>query len=388
MPKKYSDDDLTRHLRECYDKYGTCSPNVFRDHRDEHGWASPSTIIERFDGSWTNAKEAAGIDEETTPGQEPQYRDEVVLSKMRRIYEEHGKCTITLMNEEEDGPSAHVAINRWGSWSEAKKAAEIKEESRNVGRTRSYSDEDYLELMEEFYEEHGKLTQRLWDDVAEEKEDFPTAGAIMKRFRNRHPDKGGWSAAKEAAGIPDDSKPGADSEYVDEELLEMLQECNQYYNGCSARKFTNDERWVSSHIIQKRFLSWNVGKYFAGVLDDDDLGEDELLNLLRYCDKQHGKVTKDVFENDSRLPSVELVEEFFGTWNGAKYFAGVLDEGQLRGEDIIHILQYCEDKHGKVTKDVFTDDPMFPPVSTVESQFGTWRDAKKAASVGRHAQTA
>lgn len=58
-PKKYSDQDLIDHLRECEEKVdGTMSSGDY----ERVGERSRSMIQRRFGGTWNDAKKAAGLD--------------------------------------------------------------------------------------------------------------------------------------------------------------------------------------------------------------------------------------------------------------------------------------------------------------------------------------
>jgi hypothetical protein len=59
-PNTYSESDLLEMLRECQDRYGSCTAEQFASDDD---FCSPETVQRRF-GSWSKAKIRAGIGDE------------------------------------------------------------------------------------------------------------------------------------------------------------------------------------------------------------------------------------------------------------------------------------------------------------------------------------
>jgi DNA-binding protein H-NS len=255
MPdRKYSDEQILKMLQRCAEKSEICSPRRFREIEET---CSPSLVMRRF-GSWSDAKERAGItDEPNVGGRKRQYSDEDVLNHLRECADRNGgKCTVELMQQEDDLIAPSVAVERFDSWQAAKRIAGLDVDERSTNhRPREYSDEDYLELIRECEEKHGKVTQKLFNEEAEQRKDHPTAGAVRKRF-------GSWSEAKSQAGISADQR-----RYTDEELLEMLRECRDRYGRASASTFASDEEFCAPETLQRRFGSWKDAKE---RLDDEN----------------------------------------------------------------------------------------------------------------------
>jgi transposase len=202
----------------------------------------------------------AGItDEPNAGGRRKKYSDEDILRNLRECARRNdGRCTVKLLQAEDDLVGPTVAVERFDSWQDAKRIAGLDVDERSTNhRPREYSDEDYLELIRECEEKHGKVTQKLFDEEAEEREDHPTAGAVRKRF-------GSWSKAKSQAGISADQR-----RYTDEELLEMLRKCRDRYGRASASTFASDEEFCAPETLQRRFGSWKDAKK---RLDDENSG--------------------------------------------------------------------------------------------------------------------
>lgn len=249
MSYQYTEEEMFEMLRRCKEEHGVCIPRHF-DAMDDT--CSSSAIMRRF-GSWSKAKEKAGVGEDLSShtGRNKKYSDHDVLNHIRECARRNdGKVTVELLQNEGDLVAPSVAVERFGSWLEAKKEAGIDDDGRSENhRPRKYSDEDYLELLRECEEKHGKVTQRKFDDD----DDFPSSGAVAKRF-------GSWNKAKQKAGI--DASSGS---YTDEELLEMLRKCKEKHGVCTASKFASDPDFASPETVQRRFDKWSDAKKDAGL---------------------------------------------------------------------------------------------------------------------------
>jgi transposase len=258
MPdRQYSDGEILEMLRRCSDEHDICSPRHFKQMEKT---CSPSLVMRRF-GSWSEAKEEAGIsDEPNAGGRKRQYSNEDVLRHIRKCADRNGeKCTVELMQQEDDLVAPSVAVERFDSWLEAKREAGLDTDERSTNhRPREYSDEDYFELIRECHEKHGKATKQLFNQEAEQHADHPTANAVRKRF-------GSWNEAKAEAGIST-----ANHEYSDEELVDMLRECEKRYGKLSASVFASDGDFCAPDTLQRRFGSWAEAKM---QLKEDDLND-------------------------------------------------------------------------------------------------------------------
>lgn len=247
--KRYTDEEMLDMLTTCKERHGECSPRVF-DADDD--FCTVSSVMRRF-GSWTAAKERAGIDEDLSSkgGRKKTYSDAQILSHIRECARRNGKATTALLDDEDDLVASSVAIERFESWSDAKAKAGLEPDERaHNSRPREYTDEEYLQLLRECAEKHGRATQRVFDDD----DAFPSAGAVRKRF-------GEWSHAKELAGLT----VGKQRQYTTEELLAMLRECQDRHGKCTARAFASDGDFCSPETVQRAFGSWSDAKCKAGL---------------------------------------------------------------------------------------------------------------------------
>ena len=149
------DEEIVSMLRQCEAEYDVCTPRRFNK-MDET--CSSLQVIRRF-GSWKKAKEVAGVGSENGLGssQSDLYTDEDILWDINACARRnHGDCTVDILEQEEDLIEASVAIERFGSWFEAKRLAGVGD---NLGKypKKEYSDEDYLRLVEACREKHGEV---------------------------------------------------------------------------------------------------------------------------------------------------------------------------------------------------------------------------------------
>lgn len=249
MVQQYTQKEMLDMLRRCKEEFGACTPRNFNAMDNS---CSASAIMRRF-GSWSDAKDDAGIDEDLSSrtGRSQKYTDEDILNHIRECARlNDGKVTVELLQQNKDLVAPSVAVERFGSWLEAKKKAGIDVDERSSNhRPRKFSDEDYLELLRECEEKHGKVTQRQFD----KDDDYPSSGAVADRF-------GSWKDAKEEAGVQ-----VSQHKHTDEELLEMLRECKRKHGKCTAKLFASEEGYASPETLQRRFGSWSDAKKTAGV---------------------------------------------------------------------------------------------------------------------------
>jgi transposase len=257
--KQYSDAEMLGMLQTCKRRHGECSPRVFNGDDD---LCSATSVVRRF-GSWSEAKEQAGISEDlsSNSGRNKEYSDEQILSHIRECANRHGTATTELLDQEDNLVASSVAVERFGTWSEAKKQAGLDPDARaDNARPREYSDAEYLELLQECEQKYGRATQRTFDDADE----YPSAGAIRKRF-------GSWADAKERAGL----SVGKQREYSTEELLDMLRACKERHGKCTAHTFADDDDFCSPETVQRAFGSWSDAKQRALSESKQEVNENE-----------------------------------------------------------------------------------------------------------------
>lgn len=268
--QNYADTELLDQLRECKEREGEVSPKKFNTQDD---FVSASSIVRRF-GSWGDAKDLAGIDEDLSKntGRKEDYEDSEILADIREVYNrgDEDKVTVKLMTQYDDVCGPTVAVERFGSWKKAKEAAGLEDGRASNEGPKDYDNEEYFEMLRKCEQKHGKVTQRLF----EEDDEFASAGAVSARFNDWDiakidgpediPESAkGWTKAKALAGVAEDDS--SRQEYTDDELLAMLEECKEKHGKCTAQVFGSDDDYCSPETIQRRFGSWSNAKDKANV---------------------------------------------------------------------------------------------------------------------------
>jgi transposase len=117
-PREYSDEDYKELLRKCEEKHGKVTQRTF-DADDE--FPSSGAVRKRF-GSWSEAKEIAGIEPQGTGA--PKYTQEKLLDMLRNCAEKHGgDCSAKQFAADEETCAPETLQRRFGSWNEAKRQA-------------------------------------------------------------------------------------------------------------------------------------------------------------------------------------------------------------------------------------------------------------------------
>ena len=126
--REYSNEDIIEMIVECKEKHGKVTPKLFNNDVE---FCSASLAMRRF-GSWGEAKEAAGIEEDLSDetGRQRKYTDEQLLSHLREVDRRHGKCTTELLLEADDLCAPSVVVDRFGSWKKSKRKAGLKPDER------------------------------------------------------------------------------------------------------------------------------------------------------------------------------------------------------------------------------------------------------------------
>jgi hypothetical protein len=272
--------------------------------------------------------------------------------------------------------STTTVINRFGSWSDALEEADI-DDDRDYPGQQKYSDEDMLEMIQDCKDKHGESSPKTFN----KDDEFCSVSAVMRRF-------GGWSNAKEEANVEDeyDGNGGRHKQYTDSQLLSHLREAKRRNGKVTPEVLHGESDLCAPSVIIERFGSWSSAKQDAGLTEDrrtfnrrpQKYSDEDYKELLRECEEKYGKVTQRLFSQDDDFPSTGAVRKRFGSWSDAKKAAGVdMDTTKYSRSDIINMLQTCYERYGKITANVFASDDDFCSPETVQREFGSWTNAKQ-----------
>jgi hypothetical protein len=189
--------------------------------------------------------------------------------------------------------------------------------------TQTFTDRELLDMLHEVKEKHGKTTPRLFNAM----DNTCSASTVMRRF-------GSWEEAKVEAGITQDlsSETGRNRQYTDGDVLRHIRQCAERNDGKATVALMNQEKdLIAPSVAVERFDSWSKAKEEAGLNSDArsdnhrprKYSDEDYYELLRKCEKRHGKVTQRIFDEDDILPSSRAITTRFDSWNKAKQLAGV-----------------------------------------------------------------
>lgn len=136
------------------------------------------------------------------------------------------------------------------------------------GRGFTYSRNDILNALREANEATDGETLIVTDyNEYSKSHDVPAASVIIDRFDDPNADSGGWVLAKESADVGSDGRGGKGRPriYSNEDMLNMLQACENKHGRASQKVFDSDPEFCSSGAIVKRFGEWSTAKEKAGV---------------------------------------------------------------------------------------------------------------------------
>jgi len=224
----------------------------------EKGKYSLGTIQRRF-GGWNKAKQEADLETYSNTGRK-KHTDEELLNDLQRVAEELGKSPTFQQYRAEGGPDPTVLADRFGSWNDAKKRANLETYPRH-GRL-SYDDEQ--ELLDDLKKVATELGESLSARQYRAHGEYDP-GALQREF-------GSWNDAKEQAGLdiypPDEFIPP-------EELLRDLQRTADRLGTTPSKKQYNEWGTYTAPLCQDRFGSWN------GAVDAANLEPNVEINIPR-----------------------------------------------------------------------------------------------------------
>lgn len=250
---------------------------------------------------------------------------------------------------------------------------------------KQYSDEEILEMLRLTKERHGKVTPELFT----EEDDTCSVSLVNRRF-------GSWSGGKEEAGIDEDlsSDTGRPKKYTDEQILSHLRELRRRRGRVTTSLLAEEDDLVSPSVVVDRFSSWLDAKEQSGIDIDErnfnsrprEYTDEEYKQLLRDCEKKHGKLTQETFNNDEEFPSAGAVRKRFGSWNEAKQIAGVSAGGEGgkkydRSQLLNMLKQHAQEHDGQCSASSFAANEGTCSPETLQRRFGSWNEAKRQAGL-------
>ena len=278
------------------------------------------------------------------------YQDKELIRILQQKAEELGRSPHMCDMKE---PSYRTYCNRFGSWTNALKAAGLGISTKS----KKYSNEELILLLQQKAKEIGR-TPHVYDMKK------PSYETFCNRF-------GSWADALKAAGL-DISTKG--KKYSNEELILILQ---QKAKELGRTPHEYDMKKPSYETYCNRFGSWADALKAAGLYPSRGYSNEELILILQQKAEELGRTPRT---RDMKRPSASTFYDAFGSWNNALRSAGLKTNSRRKYNDkeLILILQQKAKELGRTPR---IYDMKKPSYGTYCNRFGSWVDALKAAGL-------
>ncbi len=234
------------------------------------------------------------------------YRDEELLSHIRRLADGDQPPTTEKFAQDADAPSAALVSRRFGSWNKGVETAGLEPRPRGGGKR--YSDEEILDHIRRLSDD-GPPTHREFKTD----ERAPSAWTAKDRF-------GSWNKAVEAAGFEPDPR-GSGKRYSDEEILDHIRRLSEGNQPPAVEEFRSNAEAPNPETVIRRFGSWSEAVQTAGCdpisRGRHGIARDDLINwlLVWRCEFGVWPCTADLREWPG--PSPDTYQRVFGGLPGA-----------------------------------------------------------------------
>ncbi|WP_336328533.1 homing endonuclease associated repeat-containing protein [Halovenus sp. HT40] len=218
---------------------------------DEHGTYSPAAVIDRFD-SWNNMKDDLGLAVSSpgrTDGEDVQIPTDDLLADLRAVAEEAGdQHRVDKDYYENHGTySLSAYVDRFGSWNDAKQAADLA--PQHIPPISADGCVDSVSVVAERVD--GNLTCEAYDE--HKRPIDPSSVTVINRV-------GSWSEAKERAGAAQSPK-----EITPEVIVEDIKRVADSVDESLTLTEFADHVEYSAQTVRRKLGSWTEAKDRAGV---------------------------------------------------------------------------------------------------------------------------
>lgn len=354
--------------------------------------------IKRVFGTWTEAVDAAGLEQNPYT----QWTPSELINLLQHYHTEtDGKLTLETYQRisEENDPSVRPFRRAFETWTNALDRADLPHDHPHGYWTKERI-QDRLETASDSIQ--GYLSQSEYRDLSG---DYPAIQTVKETF-------GSWADALESIGMgayePDQER------YTTQNYFAALKQANEEHPGSrlttTAYEELKTDEMPSSSAIAQSFGTWGVALQKAGLesspKDDNESSEPVAVHLqqdnvptLPYKDNECLEALQEFAEKLGRpparpeyelsefVPDSSTISRRFEGWPNAKEAAG-LESGDVTEEKCIKALQEVEENiDGDLTAANYRkyrneETPILPSASSIEHTFdGSWNAAKEAAGI-------
>ncbi|MDP3991712.1 MAG: DEAD/DEAH box helicase family protein [Candidatus Colwellbacteria bacterium] len=383
----YTKEILIKQLRQLAERIGRIPRRVDVDKASHEGRCAHSVTFTRVFGSFPKALLAAGF--------EPNYIRSLLPSKeeMIRLLRELGdklkrvpsREDIRQANKEGFCPSCWYYEQQFGSLPEALTRAGF-----NPRRSIRHTPEELIERLQWLTRELGhQPSHRELRKVSKEINGFPTILPFLRAFGN-------LDEAFEAAGLS--RRRGIEkykSSYTEDEIVSYLQslakQLGKTPSAADVGQASAGGKGPGSSAIARRFGSFNAALEAAGLLPlKRNYTDEELIDLLRQCAEEIGKVPgkQDLLHHG--WPSPNTYRQHFGSYAIALERAGLTPTARSIArsiysfEDIVRAVRKVAENLGRVpTLGEYESLRAVgePTRYTISRRLGDWKSVLKAADL-------
>lgn len=246
--QQWTKDDVIKEINSIYEKEGYFTSSMM----EETDGPNPSSIYTHFD-SVSEAITEAGLDADRDTRRLNKWNTDELLQYLRECYEIYGKCTISIINNDDYFPSSGAYQYHFESFSEAKEQAGLSQYEKRASDYYKYTAPELIDALKSCHNEGGST---LYEDILSH-DDCPTPAVYTRRF-------GSLSNAREIADIPE---PIVDynqrtEEWSSDKLLELLRQFEEQH-GDTRTSTLNEYGPPTSAVYINRFGSLETARELA-----------------------------------------------------------------------------------------------------------------------------
>ena len=358
---KHSRKELLEQMRELAANLERVPKRHEMDEND--GTPASGTYIREF-GSWNDAVQKAGFQ----PTRRSGLSDDELLEMLRDVADDVGRTpSISDIRNHTGTPSASLYQSRFGSWSQAHRAAGLEPRT-----SITHADETLLQGIA---------------DLASEVGGQPTAEQMTERgpysVRAYQRAFGSWTAALREAGFDPERH-----RYPTEELLDTLEQlAADLGRSPQVIDAIKDDDFPSEQVYYDRFGSWEDALEKAGLElpSGPEFTDNELLTELRELADERGRTpTMKEVRSTEDAPGPTTYKDHFGSWNEALSEADLepVKRDHYTDEELLNALRELSDRvDGTPTMKEMDKSEDHPSSGVYQNQFGTWNAAVREAGL-------
>lgn len=244
-----------------------------------------------------------------------------------------------------------------------------------------YTEQELLNELVRCHKENDSTAEKILNNSAN---DYPTQPTYHNHF-------GSMNEARKQAGIPvmKQSQKWTKDDVI--EQIESIIDTNGYFR----LSMMDDIDGPNKSTVYTHFDT--VEEALQEIFDENidkitqkpaKYSKDELLEYMRECENMYGKVTIDIMNNDSYLPSSYPYYNLFDNFETAKEKANVdkyehnsYDYYQYSALELIELLKECHNEKGSTLAEDIQDFDKTPSPSVYNRRFGSIVSARELSDI-------